>query len=387
MELLDATIALAVTLAALATAVTVIMEIFVRIIGLKSKTQIDLFIKIYECSFKERFNGHASDYDFITTILGNPLTTWTATAAIKTTNQATGAQQEVLRTPRFRDVLGTKSNCVYDWVSTEHVFRQLLSLPGVIDESRSRLVANLREFNVEYNQLCAAAKTRFKNNMNNWSVAIGLILALVMNVNALRIYESFMSNPAQTAAMIANMDQLIGESETARAQLRKAVDSSDASGLDEIDQRIELLQQQLGELESTGIPIGWRYAPHCYLVDAIFPPGTDADGKAAPTSCIAEPGFKAGSSTSSRDISVLAAIVASAISGLLIGLGAPFWFDLARRLAQVRSTLKGSGTSDTYAGETPATDAYDYEQRTEKLIDRLVDQALARARKSSAESS
>jgi hypothetical protein len=42
MELLDATIALAVTLAALATSVTVIKEIVVRVFGLKSKGQIEL---------------------------------------------------------------------------------------------------------------------------------------------------------------------------------------------------------------------------------------------------------------------------------------------------------------------------------------------------------
>ncbi len=43
MELLDATIALAVTLAALATSVTMIMEIVVRVFGLKSKGWIELF--------------------------------------------------------------------------------------------------------------------------------------------------------------------------------------------------------------------------------------------------------------------------------------------------------------------------------------------------------
>ena len=42
MELLEATIASAVTLAILAKTVTVIMEIVVRVFGLKSKGQIEL---------------------------------------------------------------------------------------------------------------------------------------------------------------------------------------------------------------------------------------------------------------------------------------------------------------------------------------------------------
>jgi hypothetical protein len=368
MELLDATIALAVTLAALATAVTVIMEIIVRVLGLKSKGQIDLFRMIFDRSFKNRFRGNTSDYDFVTTILGNPLTAWTATADPAANENSAGAERNVLKDTTFSDVFGAKSLCVYDWVSTEHVFRQLLTLPGVVNDSRDQLVRNLREFNVEYNQLCAAAKTRFKNNSHNWSVFIGLMLALVMNVNALRIYEAFMANPALTATMMAQMDNLVEQSETARARLEAAAESGDTEGLEEIKQRLALLQSQLSGLEDMGIPIGWSYAPHCHLVDALS--GSDS-------ACVPEPGAPAASQASGGAASALAAVIASLITGLLIGLGAPFWFDLAKRLAQIRSMFKGGAGADSYDGETPVSGSADYEQKSEKLITKLVDEALA----------
>jgi len=367
MELLDATIALAVTLAALATAVTVIMEIVFRVFGLKSKGQIELFRVIFDRSFKNRFRGNASDYDFVTTIICNPLTAWTATADPVANDKSASPQRNVLKDPTFGDVFGAKSLCVYDWVSTEHVFRQLLTLPGVINDSRDQLLRNLREFNTEYNQLCAAAKTRFKNNSHNWSVFIGLMLALVMNVNALRIYEAFMANPALTATMVAQMDNLVEQSEKARARLEAAADSGDTNGLEEINQRLELLQTQLSGLEDIGIPIGWSYAPHCHLVDAK--PGSDS-------ACVPEPGAPATSQTSGSFAGSLAAVIATLITGLLIGLGAPFWFDLAKRLAQIRSMFKGSVGADSYDGETPVSGSVDYEQKSEKLITRLVDEAL-----------
>ena len=371
MELLDATIALAVTLAALATVVTVIMEIVFRLFGLKSKGQIELFKQIFDRSFKDRFNGNASDYKFVTTILGNPLTTWTASADPVANAKSASAERNVLKDTTFGDVFGAKSLCVYDWVSTEHVFRQLLTLPGVVNDSRSQLVRNLREFNVEYNQLCAAAKTRFKNNSHNWSVVIGLMLALVMNVNALRIYEAFMANPALTATMVAQMDNLLGQSEKARARLEAAAESGDTGDLEEINQRLELLQTQLGGLEEMGIPIGWSYAPHCHLVDAI-----SASASAA-SSCVPETVAQAASQASGGPASALAAIIASMITGLLIGLGAPFWFDLAKRLAQIRSMFEGSASADSYDGETPVSGSADYDEKSNKLITKLVDEALA----------
>jgi len=365
MELLDATIALAVTLAALATTVTVIMEIVVRVFGLKSKNQIELFKAIFDRSFKNRFKGNVSDFKFVTSILGNPLSTWSASAAPDDRNKPSGTNRSVLSKPTYRDVFGAKSLCVYDWVSTEHVFRHLLALPGVTDDRRSQLVCNLKEFNVEYNQLCAAAKTRFKTNLHTWSVLTGVMLALVLNINALRIFEAYMTNPALTAVMVAEMDDLIEQSEKAQAQLEAVLKDSDPGGLEKIDQRLELLQTQFGGLTGMGIPIGWDYSPHCNL------------GK----SCTPEPGMLDGAATAPGAggiIDALASIIASLITGLLIGLGAPFWFDLAKRLAQVRSMVKGKvGSEDTYDGETPISDTADYEDKTDKLITKLVDEAVA----------
>jgi hypothetical protein len=42
--------------------------------------------------------------------------------------------------------------------------------------------------------------------------------------------------------------------------------------------------------------------------------------------------------------------VATTLTGLLIGLGAPFWFDMAKRLATVRSMFGGQASTEERLG-------------------------------------
>jgi hypothetical protein len=67
-------------------------------------------------------------------------------------------------------------------------------------------------------------------------------------------------------------------------------------------------------------------------------------------------------------------------TGALIGLGAPFWFDVARRLAEVRSFFGGKGGGEAaYNGETvgAAQPGRTKSEKAEALINRVVDEALA----------
>jgi hypothetical protein len=241
------------------------------------------------------------------------------------------------------------------------------------------LVQKLKEFDVEYNQLCAAARTQFKNNRHTWSVLIGLMLALVLNVNALRIFEAFLANPALTAATVAKMDNLAEQSRMAEEKYAQAIENTNAEGIDEVNKSIAELQRQLGELQTTGIPIGWGYTPHCHLADTLTGIFSKTDSPVS-SSCLPEPGVS-GKEAQARSadgfVSGMASLITSLLTGLLIGLGAPFWFDLAKRLSEVRSSFRGKvGGENTYNGETPQTGSPEDEDKTDKLINKLVEEAL-----------
>ena len=68
-------------------------------------------------------------------------------------------------------------------------------------------------------------------------------------------------------------------------------------------------------------------------------------------------------------------------TGLLIGMGAPFWFDLAVRLSQVRSMLRGKpATGESYDGASPPPSEDDGgEDKALPLIKRVVDEAISAA--------
>ena len=77
---------------------------------------------------------------------------------------------------------------------------------------------------------------------------------------------------------------------------------------------------------------------------------------------------------------VLRALVPILGTGILIGLGAPFWFDVARRLAEVRSFFGGKGGGEAaYSGESARSpDGIKTKARkTDELIERVVREALS----------
>ena len=64
------------------------------------------------------------------------------------------------------------------------------------------------------------------------------------------------------------------------------------------------------------------------------------------------------------------------MTGLLIGLGAPFWYDVARHLAAIRTVFGGKGSGEEKHRGADATD--DAGQR-DKLIERIAEDAKSAA--------
>lgn len=391
MELLDAAIALVITLAALATSVTVLMEIWIRLFGLKSKTQVELFQRIFDNAVAGKFAGNPGRKDFLSRVLLNPLFRDRKSASISEPEPGAWAP-----------FWGRKSQGIYEWVSDEHVYRQLLNMPGVAADSRSALVAKLKTFSRRYNELCAAASVEFKENRRVWSIAGGILLAFIFNVDAVRIYNEYLKRPELAAAIAARAEQLEKTAAEAQRRLDEVVEdkNNDKDNIEAIKARIDELQGSMAELETSGVALGWRYPPHCLFfqdsnaqpkdtetqptpkankekpeesITGGEEPTTPGVGKAEP-SCSAPvpakpgPAFWLGS---------LASILAT---GILIGLGAPFWFDVARRLAQVRNFLGSRGGTDTaYNGETAGAgdQTRSKSQKNEDLINRVVTEVLA----------
>ena len=54
-----------------------------------------------------------------------------------------------------------------------------------------------------------------------------------------------------------------------------------------------------------------------------------------------------GAEAGARGVSWLKWLLSALLTGALIGLGAPFWFDVAKRLAEVRAMFGGKSSAET----------------------------------------
>jgi len=109
------------------------------------------------------------------------------------------------------------------------------------------------------------------------------------------------------------------------------------------------------------LPIGWAYYPGC---TALLPKGSAVDRRctdagAAERDC-AKPeaarrcgiidGLRHARAKDLRGLLTWAFTVV--LTGLLIGLGGPFWFDMAKKLAAVRDSARGGQKADADAQQT-----------------------------------
>jgi hypothetical protein len=140
--------------------------------------------------------------------------------------------------------------------------------------------------------------------------AIGLIIAVGLNVDSIAIGRTLWISPALRSYSVAAAEQY------ARDQ---GGITPKASG-------------DLSELESLSLPIGWNPAKYPWMETRIE--GT----------------------TSFQQFSKLSLIVVLAgwfLTAIAMTLGAPFWFDMLNQIMVIRSTVKPQEKSDTEASKDP----------------------------------
>jgi hypothetical protein len=202
----------------------------------------------------------------------------------------------------------------------------------------------LKDIAQKFDAFGAEASEYFESRARLLSVIVGFLLAFAVNVNALTLFDTFMRRPDVTQAIIAR-----GQAVSASyAQLANTLDASakdvQAAGgtgtptpaatdadlkkqLENTKQGVQDAANQataaVRSLQSTGVPIGWNAAS------------------------IAE-------FNTSKAMSLLGLL----LGGLLIGLGAPFWYKAVQSLTGIRTVARGDQKSaDASAAPGPAAAA------------------------------
>lgn len=186
----------------------------------------------------------------------------------------------------------------------------------------------------------------YKRKMTYLSLIIGLVLALLLNVDSLFLARTLWEDPAtraaisvaaQTAVLSGQLEQQIQQSQTAAQNANPeatpepgAAPVTSGDGIPGLDMSAAAVRESLDQFLSLNLPIGWEFTPidgGCFAPDSptlqcasrrnlwLFVPGNNPDWF----------GF------------ILLKLVGWVITMIAVAQGAPFWFDLLNRLVRGKS--------------------------------------------------
>ena len=193
--------------------------------------------------------------------------------------------------------------------SDETVRRVLLSAIDTANGQVEKVRASIEDW---FNGTMERASGWYKRRTQLFLFVIGLIVAIVLNVDAITIVKRLSTDQTLTAAVVAQARQATKNDSTATAP-------------------VDVGKIKSG-LEALGIPMGW------VSTDAVLPvPGPQAG-------CIADkPAGEKQTWTCQTPLGVWGWVeiaVGWLITALAVMLGAPFWFDVLSKFITIRSTIK-----------------------------------------------
>lgn len=199
-------------------------------------------------------------------------------------------------------------------------------------------------FNARMDQLSET----YKKNIQYMSLIIGVILALLLNVDSLFIAQTLWDDPAlrETLVATARAQLASGELESdinnSAAALQQAQNPLPEATVDPLSQTqppdaegptapsAEEVQETIDSLLALRLPIGWEFSA---LTNGCQPNGTGN-----PCDNLRNLWNLGPANNTNWFIMLLRKIVGWAITVIAISQGAPFWFDLLNRIARGRSS-------------------------------------------------
>jgi hypothetical protein len=180
---------------------------------------------------------------------------------------------------------------------------------GLRNKLGDATVAVYKEIEHRYKIVEDKATEQFRRRSQVWATFVALVLAFAFNIDTIHIASSYIRHQAVREGVTAEMEKIAAAYET----LSEDVD--DAEGdmpLTEMGEAIGDIRHQLDLLTATGLPIGWSRFPHAGLMNK---PTQDFENR-------------------NSLLGWLSWFFGIALTGVLAGCGAPFWFDAVNGIAR-----------------------------------------------------
>lgn len=205
--------------------------------------------------------------------------------------------------------------------------------------------AFLKDLARRYEEWGASATDYFARRARLASVIIAILLAFALNLNALPLFEGLLINKEVRDRVVRQADAVIERLERQQTPAGAAIAPSQAGqeNAQAFSQGIAAIREHTAALRGGGIPFGWDYAPW--------------NSAAWQTHAWPIHGWL-----------LMKWGAAVLLTGLLIGLGGPFWFDTFRKLSAltgvaqaIRGPARALRRSSRAAGDaTAAADQGEY---------------------------
>ncbi len=332
MDWLEATLAFAVLMMVMSTVVSVLVETVHRVLGAREEGLRVLVEGLYTEYLRPRLGrlaggGNDTRTAFVSKmtaarfqpVTGNWLKGWVQ-GWLRSTTQKNLTTLEFIE--RFAETAEGKA--VAAWAK---------------GQASGQLKTLLEDLASKYEDWGASASEYFTRRARLLSVVVALVVAFGLNVDAVKIFRTFLQDKSVRSAMIDAGDAVAEELQSQLAtleQVRGARPSDDAQPADSSEDLEKVLadhrqklESELARLGSAGVPMGWDASP---LTAAAWTEGG--------------PWW----SGVLRGFSV-------ALGGVLIGLGGPFWYDTFRKLGLLTTAARGMRTTVQGAKEATAEPA------------------------------
>jgi len=214
----------------------------------------------------------------------------------------------------------------------------------------------VNDFARRYEEYGVAFSHRFKQFAERDNLILGVAIALLLNVNVnvISLTKTFLDNRGLTESLIAKYEAILESAEAEQERIQKfSIEASDTKDVADFKAAVERLQKTVKEAKGLDLPLGWsrdvlKYFEKtsagllCSLSNKkTVPEATQSnqrlDEKAEPLP------YAACKSTFDKVLfwgfSSSAWLLSTIMTGLLIGLRGPFWFDVVKRISLTRNIL------------------------------------------------
>jgi hypothetical protein len=342
-DLLQSILAFVLTMLGLATLVTVIMEMIGRFTRRRARVLRHVLELVFEKEIQPILNAKVTlteqrIRDAIDVIVASPFKPATGEngffkGVAWLMKSAFGADES--RDLTARDVLVRLSRTE---VGTE-----------LYDAAKADWDAAIERIETRYDELSAAASEWFKNSSAVGSLVIGVCLALALNVDGMRVFDFFLKNPDQAAAVVGDAEQYLKAHETMQARVAEARETLATAAPDdqaaraeaeiilaEVDETYAAIGTQRRQLSELGLPTGAGFFPYCRPTEGM--PSPDERCKAKKYAYFGH---------------LVGWLFIVLLSGVLIGLGGPFWYNAATGLLRVTQMMRGKAPPADAAAPPP----------------------------------